>query len=390
MKMNVGVIFGGRSVEHEVSIITAHQLLENIDRDKYRALPIYISKRGEWFSGDTLWKLDAFKNLAKLPAGLKRVCLLPYPAQYNLVGLSGGGIFKKGWQEQLEVVIPALHGTHGEDGSLQGLLELADIAYAGAGVLGSALGMDKIAMKAALREAGLPALDYLWFPRQQWEAEAEGVMNAVESKLGYPVFIKPADLGSSIGIGKADNRDDLCFALDVAGTYSRRLLVEKTLGDCLEINCAVLGDEEQAQASVCEQPQGGREFLTYEDKYLRGGSDQGMAGTQRRVPAPISEGLSKRLQGLACQAFRALAGRGVARVDFLLNKDTQEPYINEINTIPGSFAYYLWEAQGIGFSQLIDRLIELALKARQGKRQTTYSLEGNLLQGGSKLFPSSH
>lgn len=387
MKTTVGVIFGGRSVEHEVSIITARQLMENIDRQKYRIVPIYISKQGEWFTGDALFELDTFKNLSKLPVSLKKICLLPYPAQYNLMSVVKGGIFKKGLQERLDVVIPAIHGTHGEDGTLQGLLDLADIPYAGAGLLGSALGMDKISMKAMLREAGLPVLDYLWFSRMQWEADPESVMKKIESGLNYPVFVKPADLGSSIGVKKVNNKDDLCYALDVAGTYTRRLLVERALTDCVEINCAVLGDEGQVRPSVCEQPIAWQEFLTYEDKYLRGGSEQGMAGTKRRIPAPISEELTAQIQELACKSFQTLAGGGVSRVDFLVDKASQSPYVNEINTIPGSFAYYLWEPLGINYSQLIDRLIELALKSHRIKQHTTYSIEGNLLQPGYKLSP---
>ncbi len=387
MTTTVGVIWGGRSVEHEVSIITAHQLLENIDKDKYRVVPVYISKQGEWFSGPALWELDTFKNLSKLPPGLKQVCLPPYPARHNLVGVAKGGIFKKALREHLDVVIPAMHGTHGEDGCLQGLFELADIPYVGAGVLGSALGMDKISMKAQLKEAGLPVLDSLWFSRQHWEAEPDAVMDSIEKSLAYPVFVKPADLGSSIGVKKANNREDLCFALDVAGSYSRRLLVEKALVNCLEINCAVLGDEGGSRVSVCEQPIAWQEFLTYEDKYMRGGSEQGMAGTERKIPAPISEDLTKQIQQLACLTFKTLAVRGISRIDFLIDKDSRRPYINEINTIPGSFSYYLWEATGINYAALIDHLIELALKSHQVKQSTTYSLEGNLLQSGSKLGP---
>ena len=385
--ITVGIIFGGRSVEHEVSIITAQQLLENIDRRKYRPLPIYISKQGEWFCGQELCRLESFKDLNKLPARLRQVCLLPYPCRNNLVGVSGGGLLRRGFQEQLEVVIPALHGTHGEDGSLQGLLELADIPYVGAGVLGSALGMDKISMKALLRQAGVTVTDYLWFSRQQWEAGPQKVMRAVESELGYPLFVKPADLGSSIGISRVQTRDELCFALDVAGSYSQRLLIEKALDDCLEVNCAVLGDEQEAQASVCEQPLRSHQFLSYEDKYLSGEKQRGMAGSKRRIPAPISEQLSNRIRQLACRAFHVLAGRGVARADFLIDKASQRPYLNEINTIPGSFAHYLWQHQGMSYSQLIDRLIALALKAHQQKKLTSYSLAGNLLQAGAKLAP---
>ncbi|MBI5787862.1 MAG: D-alanine--D-alanine ligase [Candidatus Schekmanbacteria bacterium] len=385
MSTSVGVIFGGRSVEHEVSIITARQLMENIDKNKYKVVPIYISKQGDWYTGWELLRAETYRNLAKLPPYLTKVCLIPYPAKDNLIGVERGGLFKKSWNEHLDLVIPAVHGSHGEDGTLQGLLELADVPYVGSGVLGSALGMDKISMKAVLKEAGLPIVDYLWFTRSQWETEPETVMTSIESRLGYPVFVKPSDLGSSIGVKKVARRDDLAFALDVAGTYTRRLLVEKAVEDCIEINCSLLGDESDCQPSVCEQPITWQEFLTYEDKYLRGGSKQGMAGTKRQIPAPISEALTKQIQQMAVSAFKTLACRGVARVDFLVPTKTGRPFINEINTIPGSFSFYLWEAQGLKFPQMIDKLIELALKSHQIKQQTTFSMAGNLIQPGFKL-----
>ncbi len=381
-KCRVGVLFGSRSVEHEVSVITAQQVMAAFDRSKYEVIPIYLTKRGEWLSGAKLSDFGAFK--AFNPASYERVFIAPDPTVRSLVRApqSTGGLRKLfGSQKaiELDVVFPAFHGTFGEDGTMQGLLELADIPYVGAGVVGSAVGMDKIIMKAVFREAGLPIVSYVWFSRRKWQEQPEEMVQTIETDLHYPLFVKPANLGSSVGITRVEGREDLYFALDVASHYDRRLLVEEAVEEAIEINCAVLGNEDPTP-SVCEQPVSWEEFLSYEDKYMRGGKAEGMKGAARRIPAPISEELTAQVQDMAVAAFKALDCRGIARVDFLLKEEGEKLFINEINTLPGSISFYLWEPLGISPAQLVDRLVELAFEAHREKRKTTYSYESNLLE----------
>jgi D-alanine-D-alanine ligase len=385
-KCRVGVIFGSRSVEHEVSVITAQQVMAAFDRSKYEVIPIYLTKRGEWLSGEKLADFRAFK--AFNPADHERVFIAPDPTVRSLVRApqSIGRVRKLFGTEktiELDVVFPAFHGTFGEDGTVQGLLELADIPYVGAGVVGSAVGMDKIIMKAVFREAGLPVVNYVWFSRRKWQEQPEETVHTIETNLNYPLFVKPANLGSSVGITKVQSREDLYFALDVASHYDRRLLVEESVegaeGRAMEINCSVLGNEDPIP-SVCEQPVSWEEFLSYEDKYMRGEKAEGMKGAARRIPAPISEELTAQVQDMAVAAFKALDCRGVARVDFFLRKEDEKLFIGEINSLPGSISFYLWEPLGISPSQLVDRLVELAFDAHQEKHKTTYSYESNLLE----------
>ncbi len=384
-KLVVGVIFGGRSVEHEVSVITALQVIENLDKSKYEVIPIYITKQGRWLTGPALLDIKNFADLGGLERKLEPVFLLPQADEQKLLVFGTlWGILPKIDMKRLDVVFPALHGTFGEDGTVQGLLELADIPYVGAGVLGAALGMDKAATKAMLREAGLPVLPYVWFSRAQWEKNPEKVICDIEAKLPYPVIVKPANLGSSIGITRAKDQQELRFGLNVAANYDRRLLVERALEDYMEINCAGLGAGDEVEVSVCEQPVSGEGLLSYEEKYMRA-EGKGMKGMSRLIPAPISQKLSEQLQDFTREAFRALDGRGLARVDFLVDKKDKgaqdgKPYINEINTMPGSIAFYLWTAQGITFPQLIDKLIEIAREAHQEKTHTMYSHDTNLLR----------
>ncbi len=284
-----------------------------------------------------------------------------------------------------DVAFPVLHGPFGEDGTIQGLLELADVPYVGAGVVGAAVGMDKIVMKAAFRAHGLPVVEYVWFTRRRWQEDRDGVLDEVERKLRYPLFVKPANLGSSIGITKATERLDLAEAVDVAAHYDRRLLVEESFEGGIEVNCSVLGNHD-LEASVCEEPVRWTEILSYEDKYLRGGKGkgggggEGMASLTRRIPAPISPELTAEVQRLAIESFVAIDGAGLARVDFLVDPRSGRICVNEINTLPGSLSFYLWEPSGVPVPALIDRLIELALERHRERRQTTYTYDSALLQ----------
>lgn len=386
-RLKIGVIFGSRSVEHEVSIVTAHQVMEAIDKEKYEIIPIYISKEGQWFSGSKLLNIENFKDMASLlKSGLEKVYIAPDPSVKSLLRVSGGW-FKKTFPMEIDVAFPLVHGTYGEDGTLQGLLELANIPYIGSGVLGSAIGMDKIAMKAIFKGNDLPVVNHVWFLRNEWENEQEKVIKKIEAEMKYPLFIKPANLGSSIGISKAKDKEELIQAIEVAKHYDRRLIVEESLEGAIEVNCSVLGYENPIP-SVCEQPVSWEEFLNYEEKYLRGGKGKGLKNMERRIPAPISEDNTKKIQDMAIRAFKTFDCRGIARIDFLVHIERNEIFINEINTIPGSISFYLWEATGIKFSELIDRLVDLALIVHKDKNKTIYSYDSKLLmniRAASKL-----
>lgn len=379
-RLTVGVIFGSRSVEHEVSIITAQQVMQALRQADHDVVPIYITKSGQWFTGRQLADLKAFQDFD--PSGLERVTLLPEPGHGLLRHPHKWSLFRRKELVRLDVVFPVLHGTMGEDGTLQGLLELADLPYVGAGVVGSAVGMDKILMKSIFRDNGLPVVNFRGFARSEWERQPDRLLQEIEATFSYPLFVKPCNLGSSIGISKVHSSEELRSALEVASHYDRRLLVEAAVEKALEINCSVLGNDDPIP-SVCEQPIGWEEFLNYDDKYIRGNVKQGMKGAARRIPAPISEELTQTLQGLAVAAFQALDCRGVARVDFLVDPEEQRPYVNEINTIPGSLAFYLWEAAGIRFDQLVNQLIELALESHREKKKTTFSYDSRILQQGT-------
>jgi len=376
-KTRLAVIFGSRSVEHEVSVLTAQQVMAAADPDRYELVPIYITKRGEWLTGPALLDLETFRTPGRLE-GLTRACLAPVPGQRALVRLDGGprSLLRREQLPPIDVVFPTVHGTHGEDGTLQGLLELADLPYVGAGVAAAAVGMDKILAKAAFQAAGLPVVEGRWYTRAQYQAAPAEVVADIEAQVGYPCFVKPAVLGSSIGVARVAGRDDLRFALEVACSYGRRLLVERAIEPLVEINCAVLGNDAPI-ASVCEQPVASEGVLSFADKYERGlkraaakapaadqavgGAKGGLASMQRIIPAPISAALSARLQQLAIAAFRAIDCAGIARVDFLVTPDEREVYVNEINTMPGSLAFYLWDKPPteLSFPALVDRLVEL-------------------------------
>ena len=298
-----------------------------------------------------------------------------------------GGRLKGARTIPVDVVVPAIHGTFGEDGTLQGLLELAGLPYTGSGVVGSAVGMDKVAMKRAFRDAGLPVVADVVVDASRLDDDADGVYERIESALAYPVFVKPARLGSSVGIGKAADRTELAAALDVARRYDGRLVVEESKGDCIEVNCSVLGGRGRSPSvSVCEQPVRWEEFLSFENKYLaggKGGKAGGMAAQERRIPAPISEELTKQVQDNALTAFEAVDAAGVARVDAFVDESSGETWVMEINTIPGSFSFYLWERSGMTFEDLMDALLEIALATHRERSELMFSFDSTLLQSSA-------
>ncbi len=375
-KQAVGVIFGSRSVEHDVSIVTAQQVIHVMNPDRYEVVPIYITRGGKWLTGPSLTDLQTFRteNLEEL-MGIKEAIISPSVQHHGMIAPPVAGYLSRNTLRRLDVIFPVIHGTHGEDGTLQGVLEMADLPYVGCGVMASAVANDKIAAKALLREHGIPVIDYVALRRSEWLNNREQVLERIE-EMGYPLFVKPATLGSSIGIGRPVDRQSAIPSIDVALNFDRRVLVERAMVGAVEINCAVLGNDEP-RPSLLEQPISFEEFLTYEEKYMRGGAADGMKGAERKIPAPISDELTTRIQRMAVDAFKAIDGRGTARIDFLV-KDG-EPYLNEINTMPGSLAFYLWQAEGMSPSAVIDELIRLAHEAAAEKRRTMYDYRTGLV-----------
>ncbi|HJP18925.1 MAG TPA: D-alanine--D-alanine ligase family protein [Nitrospinota bacterium] len=374
-KINLGMIFGSRSVEHEVSIITALQVIHATDKSKYNTIPIYIDKKGDWFTGNKLTDLENFNDLSAITKGMNKVFISSSPTlQY-----SSGSFFGMKKSERLDVVFPLIHGTFGEDGTLQGLLEFAGIPYTGAGVLASAIGMDKVFTKKVLTAHQLPVTKYISFSRKEYFEKPDAILSKIKEKLRFPLFVKPSNLGSSVGINKVESVDKLNFAIEVASEFDSSLLVEEGVEEIMEINCSVLGNTENPKPSVCEQPLSGDELLSYKDKYCSGSKNSGMKGTNRILPADIPDALTAKIQEMAVKAFKAINGYGIARIDFLINKKNESIFVNEINTIPGSLSFYLWEASGMKFSQLIDELVELAITRHRDRTQTTYSYDSNIL-----------
>ena len=392
-KLRVAVIFGSRSVEHEVSVISAIQAMDAMDPRRYEPLPIYITKEGRWLTGPELRRVDSYKDQQGLQSRCRPVYLRPEPFGNRLFMEEPGPLGTRRTRVTVvDVVFPVVHGTFGEDGTLQGLFELAAVPYVGAGVVGSAVGMDKIVMKAAFQANDLPVVNYLWFTRKRWQSAADDVADEIERTLRYPFFVKPANLGSSIGITRANDRAGLFDAVEIAAHYDRRILVEEAFEGGIEVNCSVLGNDDP-RPSVCEQPIAWTEILSYEDKYLRGGGGkgkggggggEGMASLTRRIPAPITPELTAEIQRLAVEAFKAVDCAGLARIDFLVDPMSGRIAVNEINTMPGSLSFYLWEPSGVPFPALVDRLIELAIERHRERQQTTYSFDSALLQKFSR------
>lgn len=365
-KVRVGVIFGGRSGEHEVSIASARSVMDAIDKDKYQVVPIGITREGHWIElGGSPGTLEALEA-----EGCGRVALLGDPSQRGLMRLDdAGGAIEVTRVAELDVVFPVLHGTYGEDGTVQGLLELAGIPYVGAGVLGSALGLDKAVFKDVMQAHDLPIVNHLLVLRKEWEADPHVLLDRVESSLSYPVFTKPANMGSSVGISKCHDRDGLAAGLAEAALYDRKLLVEAAVPAAREIEVSVLGNDNPI-ASVTGEVVPGREFYSYEAKYI----DLGEAASKLVIPAPLSPEMTESVRCMAVDTYVAIDCAGMARVDFLLSGQTGELYINEVNTIPGftAISMYpkLWEISGISFTELIDRLIDLAVERHTDKERS--------------------
>ncbi len=385
MKTTIGVFFGGRSTEHEISVISASQAMHAINAEKYEVVPIYISKQGKWYTGNALLDIQNYRNIPGLLEKVEEVYMEPTFGDYNLYkkkrSLFGSNVLK-----HIDVVIPVLHGSNGEDGIFEGLLETIGIPYAGCNTLSSANGMDKITMKMILKSCGIPVVNFVWFSDKEWYTRRDEIIGQIEKEIGYPVIVKPANLGSSVGIGRACNREELIDKIDGAEIYTTRIIVEDMVEDLQEINCSVLGDCDENQASVLEEPIKSGEILSYEDKYVGGSKGaKGMQASQKRIPADLPEKETKRIQFLARETFRVLSCHGVSRVDMIIDRKTRDIYVNEINTIPGSLSFYLWEATGISFEQLMDKLVELAIKRKREQGLKTVSYDHNIFNLGGGL-----
>ena len=387
MKKQIGVIFGSRSCEREVAIISAVQLMRHADREKYDIIPVYIDETGHWYTGEKLKDIESFKPFRPESTGITRVFPdLSSGSGALLTVQKGSGLFAK---EKIEIVaridiyIIVMHGLNGEDGTLQGLMELANVPYTSTGVAGSAVGMDKIMMKQIFRGAGLPVLPGVWFTRTEFENGRDTVIRKVEAEIGYPVFVKPANLGSSIGVSRADDAETLAESLELAFEYDRRVLVEKGLDKPIELNCSVLGYDGEEEASPIEMPINNDEFLDFKDKYLASGGNKGMASLHRVLPAPIEDGLKNHIQEMSRTIFRLLDCKGVVRIDYMFDRKSEKTYITEINTIPGSLAFYLWENAGMPYTSLIDRMVCCAVKAHEDKNRANYAYTSDILNGVS-------
>lgn len=393
MKINVAVMFGGKSVEHEISVISALQAAEHLDRNKYEIIPIYISKQGKMYTGEQIGKIEAYKNINELLKKSRQIILTNEDGKVVMVDYPVKFHFGKKNNMVIDVVLPVVHGTNVEDGTLQGYLKTLGVPFAGCDVLASAVGMDKHVMKLVFRDAGIPVLDSKCFLKTDFIDNEEKVISAIEAAFSYPVIVKPVNLGSSVGISKANNQAELTESLDLAFQFAATVLVERAITNLREINCAVLGDIYEAEASECEEPLNATDILSYEDKYLAGGKSKGgskgMASLSRKIPADISHEQRELIRGMAVKAFQAIGGNGVARIDFMIDTTDNTVYLNEINTIPGSLAFYLWKPVGISYTELLDRMIKLALKRTRNEADIVYSFDTNVLDNCSFGSPKS-
>ena len=377
--IKVGVIFGGESVEHEVSIISAIQAMNKMDSEKYEIVPIYITKDGEWFTGDFLKEVETFQDMSLIKKYAKNVILYRRNGSYVL---QSKGFFRTIVKE-IDIAFPIVHGTNVEDGVLQGYLKTIGIPFVGSDVCAAALGQDKIFQKQVWGSEGLPIPSYTWFFDSEYEENPEEVIIKVE-KIKYPVIVKPATLGSSVGINVAHNKEELVKAIEDAITYDNKILVEEVINNLVEVNVSVVGNYDSQDTSVIEQVLTGNDLLTYEDKYVGGkknGASKGMLSATRKIPADIGDKLTNEVKDVAVKAFKALNLSGDVRIDFLIDSKKKNVYINEVNTIPGSLAFYLWEPIGKDYTELLDELINLAVKDYKKRINKTHSFDSNILSG---------
>ncbi len=383
--IRVGVIFGGETVEHEVSIISAIQAMNKMDTQKYEIVPIYITKDRRWYTGEILKEMETFQDLNLLKRYTKNVVLCSHKGRFIL---QSTGLFKREIKE-IDIAFPIVHGTNVEDGNLQGYLATVGIPYVGASVAAAALGQDKVFQKQIWSTEDLSITNYVWFFDSEYNENKADIIKKV-SKLKMPVIVKPANLGSSVGIEIAHDKEELAAAIEDAITYDSKILVEEVVANLKEVNISVLGTYDNYELSVIEEVMSDNELLTYKDKYIGsskkdGTSSKGMLSTARKIPANISSKMEKEVQELAAKSFKALGLAGNVRIDFLIDTKKNKVYINEVNTIPGSLAFYLWDPKGKDYSTLLDDMINIAVKEYKRKTSKTHSFESNILEGYNGL-----
>ncbi len=386
MKLKLCVLFGGKSVEHEISIISAVQAMRHINRDKYDVIPVYITKSNEMFCGECLTEIEEYTNISALLKKCKKVTFVTEGGKTYLKKLSAK-LFEKSEITHVDMAFPIVHGTNCEDGTLHGYLAMMNLPIVGCGLTASAIGMDKYYMKTVFKDNGIPVLDCKCFTAKEFSDDSSAVISAIEDKIPYPVIVKPVNLGSSVGITKATDTSSLMEALENAFNFASKVLVEKAVENLKEINCSVLGDCDDAEASECEEPVGSDNILSYEDKYTSGGKggakggSKGMASLKRKIPADITKEQRDTIRKMAVDAFKCLGCNGIVRIDFMIDTASGDIYLNEINTIPGSLSFYLWEPLGIKYPELLDRMIELGKKRHRESQEISYAFDTNVLEG---------
>ena len=400
MKITVGVLFGGRSVENEISVVTASQVMESMDREKYEIVPIYIAKTGKWYTGRELLDLKRYKDMPSLFRDCTEVYFKSIYGDRNLYS-NGGFLGREKVVARIDTILPTLHGTNCEDGTLQGVLEVIGIPYVGCNTFASANGMDKISMKQILRDSGISVVDFVWFTDKEWDHSHKETVEKIEKSLAYPVIVKPANSGSSVGISPAHNEQELVDAIDNAAQFTTRIIVERMLSNLKEVNCSVMGDYYNCKASECEVPLRSGEILSYSDKYQGGGAkgakgakcgakmsagsklgSKGMSSLKRELPARIPADVTALVKDYAIRTFKTLGCEGLARVDLMIDQDDNRVYVNEINTIPGSLSSYLWDYTGIPFGEVIDTLIARSFERAREESFKVVDFGGNIFASG--------
>ena len=391
MKIKVGVIFGGESAEHEVSIISAIQAINKMNEEKYDIIPIYITKDRQWYTGAMLKDIDSYQDLSLIKKYATNVVLVEKNNRFILQKKKG--LFKREVAE-IDIAFPIVHGTNVEDGILQGYLQTIGIPFVGPNTYAGVVGQDKVFMKDIFEKEDLPLSKYVWFYDSEYKTDKDEVLKKI-SKLKYPLIVKPATTGSSIGISYAEDEAKLCEAIDDAINYDTKILVEEVVENLKEVNISVLGNYEHQKLSVIEEVNGHNKFLTYEDKYIGGGKtkakfgvksvpsckgSKGMLSASRKIPADLSDKLKEEVETVARKAFKALGSSGCCRIDFLIDSKKNKVYVNEINSIPGSLAFYLWEPLGKDYTELLDDMINIGIKDYKKRSSKTYTFDTNILQ----------
>lgn len=382
MKINIGVFFGGKATEHEVSVISAIQAMENMNPDKYTIFPIYISKDEKFYFGEELRDIEKYKQLPELLKRVSEVTLVKnsQTGKVEIYRLPLKILPKK--LGEFEIAFPILHGNKGENGSIQGMFEMLKIAYVGSGVGAAAVGMDKVAAKRIARDIAVPVVDFVSVDKYHFFSSEAACIKECEETLVYPMIIKPASGGSSIGVEVANNKEELSYKMNQVFLLDRKVIVENKVNAIREVNCSVVGDITEAEQSVIEEPVTSSEVLSFADKYMNNAS-KGMSSATRKIPADISEELKKQVEEYSLRLFREFGNAGVVRIDYIIDEEKQQLYFNEINTIPGSLSFYLWQPKGKPYKELLDQLIKIAMQEYKRLAEIQYSFDNNLFESNS-------